>query len=184
MPLEEPIDLLNVAFENPRKIQVQSEGNIGGLDKKGKRIRERALKFDTLLQAGSYNHDYLVPDRVTGLNELEELRRLCPERIWNFVSSLLNAYHNTFEVIGKQVEVDVPYRESQARRPLIEASMWPSLTVMDLVSRISFQSGTILLIARSRVLQWHCTLPLAVLVRSIMRRTPKQSHTRAMLECS
>lgn len=28
---------------------------------------------------------YLVPDRVTGLQELEELRRICPGRQWNFV---------------------------------------------------------------------------------------------------
>ena len=31
---------------------------------------------------------YLVPDRVTGLEELEELRRLSPKRKWNFVSKL------------------------------------------------------------------------------------------------
>jgi hypothetical protein len=30
----------------------------------------------------------MVPDRVTGLEEVEELRSLCPDRIWNFVSSL------------------------------------------------------------------------------------------------
>lgn len=28
---------------------------------------------------------YLVPDRVTGLQELEELRRISPGRRWNFV---------------------------------------------------------------------------------------------------
>jgi hypothetical protein len=28
---------------------------------------------------------YLVPDRVTGLQELEELRRVCSGRVWNFV---------------------------------------------------------------------------------------------------
>ena len=30
-------------------------------------------------------YGYLVPDRITGLEEVEELRRLCPERRWNFV---------------------------------------------------------------------------------------------------
>ena len=28
---------------------------------------------------------YLVPDRITGLEELEEFIRLCPNRQWNFV---------------------------------------------------------------------------------------------------
>lgn len=29
---------------------------------------------------------FRVPDRVTGLEELEEFNRLCPNRRWNFVS--------------------------------------------------------------------------------------------------
>lgn len=33
----------------------------------------------------------------------------------------------------RQVEVDVPYVESKAARSTIEALMWPSKTVMDLV---------------------------------------------------
>jgi hypothetical protein len=28
---------------------------------------------------------YEVPDRITGTTEVEELRRLCPGRTWNFV---------------------------------------------------------------------------------------------------
>nr|GAT47907.1 asparagine synthetase domain-containing protein 1 [Mycena chlorophos] len=54
---DEPIDLLNVAFENPYKLR------------------------------GSHSaatNPYLVPDRETGLSELAELKRLCP-RQWNFV---------------------------------------------------------------------------------------------------
>lgn len=84
--LEEPIDLLNVAFENPRKRQVQLEGNIAALPKKQ---RKQYLK---LTGAGSGSDDekqlssYMVPDRVTGIQEVEELRRLCPGRVWNLVS--------------------------------------------------------------------------------------------------
>ena len=57
---------------------IQARGNLGGLPKKQQRkeiVKEHAL--DT----------YMVPDRVTGLQELEELRRLCPGRVWNFVMS-------------------------------------------------------------------------------------------------
>ncbi|KZT06790.1 uncharacterized protein LAESUDRAFT_699630 [Laetiporus sulphureus 93-53] len=103
----EPIDLLNVAFENPRKICVKVEGNIGGLPKREKKLRER-IDYSTV------NVTYGVPDRLTGLLELEELRRLCPGRVWNFV------------------EINVPFEESQEARPIVEALMFPSRTVMDL----------------------------------------------------
>ena len=63
------------------------DGNVGGIKKK--KQREMALKNTLSIDeqlSERYNPDYLVPDRVGGLNELEELRRLCPGRQWNFVS--------------------------------------------------------------------------------------------------
>ncbi|KIJ21561.1 hypothetical protein PAXINDRAFT_165027 [Paxillus involutus ATCC 200175] len=114
VPMDEPIDLLNVAFENPRKIQVQVDGNIGALPK---RERKRLLQALDTNGKGTGNKElssHMVPDRVTGLQEVEELRRLCPGRVWNFV------------------EVDVPYEESQAARLAVETAMYPSRTVMDL----------------------------------------------------
>jgi len=105
----EPIDLLNVAFENPRKIAVKVEGNIGGLPK-----REKKQKLRDPLDYSTVNVSYDVPDRLTGLQEVEELRRLCPDRVWNFV------------------EVNVPYEESQGARAAVETLMFPSKTVMDL----------------------------------------------------
>ena len=84
IPLDEPIDLLNVAFENPRKLRLLKEGNIGGVSK---RVR-RAEAHHKISQPAVEKEPYLVPDRVTGLMELEELRRVCPGRIWNFVNIL------------------------------------------------------------------------------------------------
>ncbi|EGO25517.1 hypothetical protein SERLADRAFT_368911 [Serpula lacrymans var. lacrymans S7.9] len=109
IPLDEPIDLLNVAFENPRKIQVQTEGNIGAMSKKKKQQR---LKISA--NKGTENTSYMVPDRLTGLKEVEELRRVCPGRTWNFV------------------EVNVRYEESRAARTGVEETMFPGRTVMDL----------------------------------------------------
>ncbi|KAL6304254.1 asparagine synthase-domain-containing protein [Sparassis latifolia] len=106
---DEPIDLLNVAFENPRKISVQVEGNIGGLPK-----REKKQKLRDPLDYSTVQVSYDVPDRLTGLKEVEELRRLCPARVWNFV------------------EINVPYEESQGARSIVEALMFPGRTVMDL----------------------------------------------------
>jgi hypothetical protein len=61
----EPIDLLNVAFENPRKARSKAVAS--------------STKADASIDA------YAVPDRLSGLAEVEELRRVCPGRTWNFV---------------------------------------------------------------------------------------------------
>ncbi|KAF9454906.1 hypothetical protein P691DRAFT_799912 [Macrolepiota fuliginosa MF-IS2] len=111
IPKDEPIDLLNVAFENPRKIKVQIEGNTGALPKHLKRERKKPQLNG---HATQYDTSYMVPDRLSGLEELEELRRVCPGRAWNFV------------------EVNVPYDETQEAKPLVESTMFPSRTVMDL----------------------------------------------------
>ena len=58
---------------------------MGGIKKKKQRaILKTSVSIDEQLSE-RYNPDYLVPDRVAGLSELEELRRLCPGRQWNFV---------------------------------------------------------------------------------------------------
>jgi len=114
IPLDEPIDLLNIAFENPRKIRVQVDGNVGGIKKKKQRAILKTSVFIDEQLSERYNPDYLVPDRVAGLSELEELRRLCPGRQWNFV------------------EVDVPYTEYRDAQETVKSVMWPSETVMDL----------------------------------------------------
>ncbi|KAI1797708.1 asparagine synthase-domain-containing protein [Ganoderma leucocontextum] len=106
---EEPIDLLNVAFENPRKIAVKVEGNVYGLPK-----REKKQKLRDPLDYSTVKVMYDVPDRLTGVQEVEELRRLCPRRTWNFL------------------EINVPYEESRNARAAVEALMFPSRTVMDL----------------------------------------------------
>jgi len=152
IPPDEPIDLLNIAFENPRKIRVQMDGNIGGT----KRALRNAKRREGLV-SGQYDPDYLVPDRSAGLSELEELRRLCPGRQWNFVSTLVCP----FGVLTKecQVEIDVPYAEYQAAQLVVKSIMWPCHTVMDMVGGAALplnlppdSSACV----RDRVLRWHC----------------------------
>ncbi|KAI0757184.1 asparagine synthase-domain-containing protein [Daedaleopsis nitida] len=116
---DEPIDLLNVAFENPRKIAVKVEGNIYGLPK-----REKKQKLRDPLDYSTVKVTYDVPDRLTGLQEVEELRRLRPNRTWNFL------------------EINVPYEESQSARATVEALMYPSKTVMDLSLAIALYFAT------------------------------------------
>ncbi|KAL1739907.1 asparagine synthase-domain-containing protein [Schizophyllum fasciatum] len=104
-PSDEPIDLLNVAFENPRKLGADVDRNAK---------RKTKPKPATAPASPPQKPAYMVPDRVTGLEEVEELRRLCPRRVWNFV------------------EVNIPFEETQAARSAIEETMYPCRTVMDL----------------------------------------------------
>ena len=73
VPKDEAIDLLNVAFENPRKLKFPNHN--GRRPSRRVRLAPKAI--------GSV--DYMVPDRVSGLEEVDELKRLCPERTWHFV---------------------------------------------------------------------------------------------------
>ena len=83
IPEDEPIDLLNVAFENDK-------------------TRKRDSIFD-------------VPDRLTGLQSLQELQSRFPTRVWNFV------------------KINVTRDEYDQARARIIALMTPLTTVMDLV---------------------------------------------------
>lgn len=65
LPKDQDIDLLNVAFENPRVIQ--------------------SAGASQLLQTARSAYS-LCPDRVTGLSSYSEMLALCPGRIWRFVS--------------------------------------------------------------------------------------------------
>ncbi|KAK3672487.1 hypothetical protein LTR78_007537 [Recurvomyces mirabilis] len=57
LPMDEIVDLLNVAFENPRVHKPHTES--------------------------AYE---LCPDRITGCASYKELQEVCPERHWNFVA--------------------------------------------------------------------------------------------------
>jgi hypothetical protein len=83
LTLSEPIDLLNVAFQNPRKQRLQTNAdNVPARKIKSKHLVETKDDSGTLNAA---EDGYRVPDRISGLAEAEELRRVCPGRAWNFV---------------------------------------------------------------------------------------------------
>ncbi|XP_064625702.1 asparagine synthetase domain-containing protein 1-like [Lineus longissimus] len=70
VPEDEPIDLMNVAFELQPKRETHQPGK-----------KTRNLPSSTT----EHRDPYLVPDRMTGLSGLEELVTLNPKRQWNFV---------------------------------------------------------------------------------------------------
>lgn len=65
LPTNEPIDLLNVAFENPRVAAAQAKSKSTATE-------------DSIYES--------CPDRVTGRAGYAELQRVCPGRCWRFVA--------------------------------------------------------------------------------------------------
>lgn len=104
IPINEPIDLLNVAFENPRSLKAQ----------RGRHNRHVPPSADQNIRDLTHPvNTYDVPDRQTGLEELEELKALCPGRVWNFVSLYLCMIGFTSWLgCPLQVKVDVTFEVS------------------------------------------------------------------------
>lgn len=77
-PIDQPIDLLNVAFKLQEKKKQQQEFV--------KKKQKNKAMDSTANEAGSRTSSpFDVPDRITGKAGLKELQRLNPERRWNFV---------------------------------------------------------------------------------------------------
>ncbi|MCJ1422175.1 hypothetical protein MMC29_000054 [Sticta canariensis] len=95
LPQEHDIDLLNVAFENPRAIKAANSHSA----------------HSTYPLVSAYS---ICPDRMTGISSHAELLRICPRRVWRFVS------------------IDIPYSETLAHRSDIIKLMLPHKTEMDL----------------------------------------------------
>lgn len=108
LPAEQIIDLLNVAFENPRVLQAAQNGKATestGRVEDGSRDREGTSASPSR---------FSTPDRLLSHLTLAQLRKLSPGRQWNLV------------------EIDVSYGEYQSAREDILAHMHPCESVMDL----------------------------------------------------
>ncbi|SNX85983.1 uncharacterized protein MEPE_04692 [Melanopsichium pennsylvanicum] len=147
VPKEQPIDLLNVGFENVRALAAAKLENekrhrshakaASMMNGKGKRGKDGRADYDDIRESNlstlaamersigqvKLEEDeedalasdiYLVPDRVTGLSSYDELRRLAPDRQWNFV------------------QINVPYAEYNKHKPTVSTLMLPTASVMDL----------------------------------------------------
>lgn len=99
LPLEEQIDLLNVAFENPRVVLASKQPPKVKLQRKVRQGRDHPGIHDEAVAKEQSLGDVPVvslpvdtaspfeacPDRMTGRSALKELRQVCPGRKWNFV---------------------------------------------------------------------------------------------------
>jgi asparagine synthetase B (glutamine-hydrolysing) len=109
LPPEQHIDLVNVAFENPRVIQAAE--NAPKSKKQAK--MDTKSQNDTKGQNGAtFTGDPVIispyescPDRETGRKAFQELQEVCPNRIWRFVAvsfvSLDGSSHMTDYSIGQ-----------------------------------------------------------------------------------
>ncbi|KAI9343857.1 asparagine synthase-domain-containing protein [Zopfochytrium polystomum] len=110
LPPDTAIDLLNVAFENPR-------ANAAAASAQQKQRRRRP---ESAAAAAGARDLYAVPDRKTGRLGAKELAVRCPRRVWRFV------------------EIDVPYEEAVAERERVLGLTVPAESVMDLSIAIAF----------------------------------------------
>jgi asparagine synthetase B (glutamine-hydrolysing) len=104
---DQGVDLLNVAFENPRVVaQLQKEnGNLPDFYE-------------------------ACPDRITGRRSFAELQRVCPGRAFRFVAVSCITSAPCRPILTCQV--NVPYTETQSHRQQVISLIHPHNTEMDL----------------------------------------------------
>lgn len=104
LPEGQPIDLINVAFENPRVLKAAAGSN-------GKKVKmENDDAPSAPLQCSRFN----TPDRLLSRVTRDQLQSVSPGREWRLL------------------EVDVSYDDYNAHKDEIMATMAPSDSVMDL----------------------------------------------------
>ncbi|KAI8827166.1 asparagine synthase-domain-containing protein [Fimicolochytrium jonesii] len=121
LPPGEPCDLLNVAFESARKRANPTPQK----SKRGKGAEHggeagTATNDNTNDSKDGDDSIYTVPDRLTGLSGVAQLRARYPTRDWRFV------------------EINIPYPDAVAARSHIHALMNPLDTEMDISIAIAF----------------------------------------------
>lgn len=97
LPLSQEIDLLNVAFENPRVLKAAQDFQHKMTKKTKKNIsntyhEQQSIQpqIEDVMSKTFSNGDSIslyedCPDRITGRKAFEELKLVCKERTWRFV---------------------------------------------------------------------------------------------------
>jgi len=129
LPPDEPVDLLNVAFENARIIAAKNKPSITTREVNGNGAEKKPLQEDGNTKLSTQLGDSLpvdfdpytlCPDRLTGLSSYRSLLVACPTRRFRFV------------------QIDVPYTAVLSHRKTIVDLMAPHATEMDLSIALAF----------------------------------------------
>jgi hypothetical protein len=92
LPLGDHIDLINVAFENPRVVQASKKAPKTKPKKQGRHNKESQDSIhdqtSVTLEATPVETSPFesCPDRETGRKAFKELQSICPNRIWRFIA--------------------------------------------------------------------------------------------------
>ncbi|ESZ92226.1 hypothetical protein SBOR_7391 [Sclerotinia borealis F-4128] len=125
LPPDQEIDLLNVAFENPRVIKAAQTGP---------RLKKGAQPPppDSTQTLGNKVSPYeLCPDRETGRKAHLELQTVCPGRKWRFVA--VSRKSNLRQHPRAELkQINIPYTETMEHRAKIVDLIHPHNTEMDL----------------------------------------------------
>ncbi|KAK0115269.1 hypothetical protein ONS96_013732 [Cadophora gregata f. sp. sojae] len=116
LPFDQNIDLINVAFENPRVVQAaksMARPRKGSNKHSQVDTRNTEAALPEALSSGVSPFE-VCPDRETGRKAFRELQCVCPARTWRFVA------------------VDVPYSETIAHKARVISLISPHNTEMDL----------------------------------------------------
>ncbi|KAK6339187.1 hypothetical protein TWF718_008609 [Orbilia javanica] len=127
LPAEEPIELLNVAFENRRVLEaaaaeakkVKKSKKVSTQARNGEELESSALEDVSAPSFIDSVYD-ICPDRQTGRKSWNELQSVCPTRDWRFK------------------EIDVPYEQVVEHKPAVIALLHPHDTEMDLSIGLAF----------------------------------------------
>lgn len=112
VPLEEPIDLLNVAFM--KKEQAKHRGGTKRHTSPEVQLGPQESCQDPAADTGTHLSCFDVPDRITGRAGLKELEAINPSRTWNFV------------------EINVTLEElKKMRKERVNSLIYPLGTVLD-----------------------------------------------------
>lgn len=89
LPLDQQIDLINVAFENPRVVKAAKKAALsenhalnGSRSQRNEQM-QRSPSKGSLHDLSPYES---CPDRTTGRKAFRELHHVCPNRTWRFVA--------------------------------------------------------------------------------------------------
>jgi asparagine synthetase B (glutamine-hydrolysing) len=132
LPSDQQIDLINVAFENPRVIKAAKDsarakngGNKLHKSGKGANCPSSAVESEYI---GGQSPFECCPDRETGRKAFQELQSICPDRCWRFVA----VSNCTRFIYPANSQVNVPYTETIAHRSSVINLIHPHNTEMDL----------------------------------------------------
>ncbi|KAF8455130.1 asparagine synthase-domain-containing protein [Terfezia claveryi] len=129
LPHHEPIDLLNVAFENPRVVEARTNGPTPPKNHKKKKLKDSTAELngatpapapDTQTPPVPIDPYSLCPDRQTCISSLRDLQSSCPTRTFNLIL------------------INIPLSETLSHRQSVVDLIYPHNTEMDLSIALAF----------------------------------------------